>query len=79
MSQLYLRRYWREPYFKALSDIKAAADKHNLTLAEVSLRWMSHHSLLKREHGDAIIIGASSIKHIEEVSVIAHSLVFHTL
>ena len=42
--------------------------KHGLTLAEVALRWISHHSLLKREHGDAVIIGASSLKHIEQVS-----------
>jgi aflatoxin B1 aldehyde reductase len=32
----------------------------------VALRWMSHHSQLKREHGDAVIIGASSLSHIEQ-------------
>lgn len=58
--------YWNETYFKALELIEAAAQKHNLTLAEVALRWISHHSLLKKEHGDAIIIGASSTKHIEQ-------------
>ncbi|KDR73432.1 hypothetical protein GALMADRAFT_608678 [Galerina marginata CBS 339.88] len=62
----YRNRYWKEPYFKALSSIKAVAEKHNLTLTEVALRWISHHSLLKREHGDAVLIGASSLKHIEE-------------
>jgi len=35
-------------------------------MAEVALRWVSHHSLMKREYGDSIIIGASSLKHIEE-------------
>jgi aflatoxin B1 aldehyde reductase len=62
-------------------------------MAEVALRWVSHHSLMKRyvtfrspptgpgdgdrladngaddahrEYGDAIIIGASSLKHIEQ-------------
>ncbi|PPQ75579.1 hypothetical protein CVT26_012682 [Gymnopilus dilepis] len=58
--------FWKDPYFKALSSIKAVADKHNLTLAEVALRWISHHSQLKREHGDAVIIGGSSLKHIEQ-------------
>ncbi|THU78598.1 hypothetical protein K435DRAFT_699777, partial [Dendrothele bispora CBS 962.96] len=42
------------------------AEKHNLTLTEIALRWVSHHSALKREYGDAVIIGASSVKHIEE-------------
>ncbi|KAA1472007.1 Aldo/keto reductase [Dentipellis sp. KUC8613] len=64
--QSYRRRYWKEPYFKALEDIQAVADKHNLTMAEVALRWVSHHSLLKHEFGDSVLIGASSIKHIEQ-------------
>ncbi|KAF8163003.1 Aldo/keto reductase [Crassisporium funariophilum] len=62
----YRNRYWKEPYFKALASIKAVAEKHNLTLTEVALRWMSHHSMLKREYGDAILIGASSLNHIEQ-------------
>lgn len=49
-----------------MAKIKATAEQHNLTLTEVALRWISHHSLLKREYGDAVIIGASSLKHIEE-------------
>ncbi|PPQ85274.1 hypothetical protein CVT25_010047 [Psilocybe cyanescens] len=64
--QQYRQRYWKEPYFKGLALIKAVADKHNLTLTEVALRWISHHSLLKREYGDAVLIGASSLKHIEQ-------------
>ncbi|EKM52788.1 uncharacterized protein PHACADRAFT_261417 [Phanerochaete carnosa HHB-10118-sp] len=62
----YRGRYWNDTYFQALSLIEEIAKKHNLTLAEVALRWVSHHSLMKREHGDAIIIGASSLNHIEQ-------------
>jgi aflatoxin B1 aldehyde reductase len=40
--------------------------KHGITEAEAALRWMTHHSLLKREYGDAVIIGASSAKQLEE-------------
>ena len=36
-------------------------------MTEVALRWVSHHSLMKRDYGDSILIGASSLKHIEEV------------
>jgi len=42
------------------------AEKYNLTMAEIALRWIGHHSLLKREYGDSILIGASSLKHIEQ-------------
>lgn len=62
----YRARYWNDHYFKALDITKAAADKAGLTLAEVALRWMSHHSQLKREYRDAVLIGASSVKHIEQ-------------
>ncbi|KAF7440759.1 hypothetical protein PC9H_001107 [Pleurotus ostreatus] len=58
--------YWNDAYFEALASIKKVADAHKLTLAEISLRWVSHHSLMKREYGDAILIGASSLKHIEQ-------------
>ncbi|PPQ66846.1 hypothetical protein CVT26_009625 [Gymnopilus dilepis] len=62
----YRNRYWNEPYFNALSAIQKVAEKHGLTLNEIALRWISHHSMLKREYGDAILIGASNLKHIEE-------------
>lgn len=35
-------------------------------MAETALRWVSHHSMMKREYGDSVIIGASSVKHLEE-------------
>ena len=65
--QNYRNRYWNEPYFRALEQIEAVAQKHGLTMAEIALRWISHHSLMKREQGDSILIGASSLKHIEQV------------
>lgn len=58
--------YWNAPYFTALSLIESTAAQHNLTLAEVALRWLSHHSALKAEYGDAVIIGASSLAHVGE-------------
>ncbi|KAJ7499440.1 Aldo/keto reductase [Mycena latifolia] len=62
----YRNRYWKEPYFNALKSIRPVVEQHNLTMAEVALRWISHHSLMRREHGDAVLIGASSLNHIEQ-------------
>lgn len=62
----YRGRYFNDSMFDALDIIRAAAKKHNLTEAECALRWMNHHSKLEPEHGDAVIIGASSMKHLEE-------------
>jgi aflatoxin B1 aldehyde reductase len=60
--------YWNDHYFKAMDIIRPLAENHGLTLAEVALRWVSHHSKMKREYGDSVIIGASSLTHIEQVS-----------
>lgn len=62
----YRKRYWNEAYFEALDVVRPVAKKLGLSTAEAALRWVSHHSLLKKEHGDAIIIGASSASQLEE-------------
>jgi len=66
VGQMYRQRYWNDKYFTALDMIKAVGEKHGLSMTEISLRWMSHHSFLKRQFDDAILIGASSINHIEQ-------------
>lgn len=63
--QNYRKRYWNDHYFDAIKLIDEVATKHNLTLLEVALRWMNHHSELKAEFGDNVLIGASSVAHLE--------------
>lgn len=60
------RLYFSDKAFGALDIISKAAEAQGLTMGETALRWINWHSALKPEHGDAIIIGASSTKHIEE-------------
>ncbi|KAI0034793.1 Aldo/keto reductase [Vararia minispora EC-137] len=62
----YRGRYWKGPYFEAIDIVRAGCEKHGLTMAEVALRWISNHSQLKQEKGDAVIIGASSVGHLEQ-------------
>ncbi|KIJ69467.1 hypothetical protein HYDPIDRAFT_24304 [Hydnomerulius pinastri MD-312] len=64
--QHHRKRYWNDRYFAAVASIGRVAETHNLSMAEVALRWISHHSLLKNELGDAIIVGASSARHLEQ-------------
>src|SRR5689334_2699374 len=59
-------RYMNDRYFDALDILRPVAQKHGLTEAECGLRWMAHHSVLKRELKDAIIVGASSTKQLEQ-------------
>ena len=38
---------------------------NGLTLRECTLRWSAHHSLLEGERGDAVLVGASHVAHLE--------------
>lgn len=61
----YRERYWNDAMFDALEAIRLLAKELGMTTAEAALRWMNHHSSMKKEHGDTIVIGASSAKQLE--------------
>ena len=63
--QAFRKRYWNETYFDALDLLRAASSKHGLSESECALRWLLHHSKLQAQEGDAIIVGASSVKHLD--------------
>ena len=46
--------------------LKAACDKEGITTVEATYRWLAHHSMLKEERGDGIIIGASKLNHLKQ-------------
>lgn len=62
----FRQRYWNDAHFDALDVIRPVAKKLGMTTAEAAVRWASHHSLMKREYGDAVIIGASSAAQLGE-------------
>jgi aflatoxin B1 aldehyde reductase len=63
----YRARYFRDATFEAVAMIEEVARKHNLTMPEIALRWVMHHSTLdvKDNGGDGIIIGVSSKQQLE--------------
>lgn len=46
--------------------MREVAAKHGISGHAASLRWTAYHSALSAERGDTIIIGASSIKQLNE-------------
>jgi aflatoxin B1 aldehyde reductase len=62
----FRRQYWNDAYFDALDVIRPVAKKLGMTTAEAASRWASHHSMMKKEYGDAVITGASSATQLEE-------------
>lgn len=63
--QMYRARYWNDAFFDALDVVRPAVAKEGIGESEAALRWMMHHSALKRELGDKVIIGASSEKQLQ--------------
>lgn len=60
----YQNRYWKKSYFDAVDILKAACEKEGITTVEVTYRWLAHHSMLRADRGDAVIIGASKLNHL---------------
>lgn len=62
----YQGRYWKQSFFEAVELIKKAAEKHGITSAEATYRWLAYHSMLNDKRGDAILIGASKLNHLRQ-------------
>jgi aflatoxin B1 aldehyde reductase len=66
VGQIYLGLYSKPAYLEALGEWERIAKEEGVSRAELAYRWVSYHSPLKPEQGDAIIVGASSVKQLEE-------------
>ena len=64
---MYRKRYFKDATFDALRIIEPVAQKHNLTMLEIALRWCTHHSALKMQEGgrDGVIIGVSNFDQLK--------------
>eukprot|EP01057_Protomagalhaensia_wolfi_P005240 Protomagalhaensia_wolfi_Nauph_80__5239@NODE_563_length_2288_cov_107_822143_g420_i0_p1_GENE_NODE_563_length_2288_cov_107_822143_g420_i0NODE_563_length_2288_cov_107_822143_g420_i0_p1_ORF_typecomplete_len355_score43_43Aldo_ket_red/PF00248_21/1_2e54_NODE_563_length_2288_cov_107_822143_g420_i012242288 len=58
------KRYWNDEMWKALEMVRAAAAHHQIPTSEAALRWLVHHSVLKKENGDGVIVGASTVEQL---------------
>jgi len=71
VGDMYKARYWKKSYFTAIEHLTSAIDLHNkatgdnLTLLKLAFAWLIHHSKLKGENMDGIIIGASNMTHLQ--------------
>ena len=71
--KMYRERYFKDSNFEALKLIEPVAQKHNLTMLEIALRWIRHHSQLRMagsprpdpKANDGVIIGVSSFDQLK--------------
>eukprot|EP00026_Physarum_polycephalum_P008228 Phypoly_transcript_08307.p1 GENE.Phypoly_transcript_08307~~Phypoly_transcript_08307.p1 ORF type:complete len:305 (+),score=48.92 Phypoly_transcript_08307:510-1424(+) len=61
----YSAMFCKDSYFQALDELRVVAEKHGLAIPEIALRWLAHHSHLKREYADAIVIGGKTLSNIQ--------------
>ena len=64
-NQMYMDRFWKKEYFEALQGISEACATANMSMVDAALGWLKHHSMLRADCGDGIIIGASSMGHLQ--------------
>ncbi|XP_040889461.1 aflatoxin B1 aldehyde reductase member 4-like [Toxotes jaculatrix] len=67
---IYRDRYWKQSHFQAIDVVLKALEtvygSEKPTLTSAAMRWMYHHSQLKGELGDGVIIGMSSMEQLQQ-------------
>ncbi|KAI9570513.1 NADP-dependent oxidoreductase domain-containing protein [Boletus coccyginus] len=54
-----------EPLLPVVLKLKEGIDTQGIPLPDAAQRWLQHHSALKPEHGDAVVIGASNTSQLQ--------------
>ncbi|XP_041835543.1 aflatoxin B1 aldehyde reductase member 3 [Melanotaenia boesemani] len=66
----YRDRYWKQSHFQAidlvLKSLETVYGSEKPSLTSASMRWMYHHSQLKGDLGDGVIIGMSSMDQLQQ-------------
>jgi len=62
----YQDRYWKSEYFDVLQALGERSNELGVTQVEVAMSWLTHHSMMDTERGDAIILGASKLSQLDE-------------
>lgn len=63
---MYAGMYSKPAYLEALEQWEQIAKDEGTTRADLAYRWVKYNSPLSNEHGDAIIIGASSLDQLKQ-------------
>ena len=64
--QLYRPRYLNPTYLAAVGAMREACEQAGVSPINAALRWLVHHSRLRGEAGDGVILGASSPAHLTQ-------------
>lgn len=62
----YQERYWKADYFEVVRRFADVCGKEGIAPAAAALRWMVHHSALSGNADNGVILGASSLSHLQQ-------------
>nr|XP_044992082.1 aflatoxin B1 aldehyde reductase member 2-like [Jaculus jaculus] len=69
-AETYRNRFWKVHHFEAIAlvekSLRATYGPSAPSMTSAALRWMHHHSKLQGAHGDAVIIGMSSLEQLQQ-------------
>jgi aflatoxin B1 aldehyde reductase len=65
-NELYRSRYLHPAQLQASEAFLSACADAGIPPARAALRWLRHHSALRSEAGDGVIVGASKSAHLED-------------
>jgi aryl-alcohol dehydrogenase-like predicted oxidoreductase len=60
-NQMYLKRYWHDPYFEAVAEFEQIAKEGGISMLQLALAW-----LLQQNQAHCIILGASKLDQLEQ-------------
>ncbi len=66
VGKMYSGMYSKPAYLDALADWESIAKEAGCSRADLAYRWVKFNSDLNPEHGDAIIVGASSLDQLKQ-------------
>lgn len=66
LGDMYPSLYGKESMYEALDKWGYIARDAGISKAALAYRWVVHHSVLKPEHGDGVIIGSRTVSQLEE-------------
>ena len=66
LGSMYSGMYSKPAYLEALAEWETVAKDEGCSRADLAYRWVTYNSSLKRENGDAIIVGARTLEQLEQ-------------
>ena len=60
-NEMYLKRYWHDPYFEAVSELERIAKEGGIGMVQLAFAW-----LLRQKQAHCIIVGASRLDQLEQ-------------